>query len=194
MTTVVVFSAFSQWINQMYITPANPTTSDNISFFYNASFPSMGCNLQFSEVIFSGNTIYINTLHEQGMLPTICTSTQSFPIGMLSEGNYTVNLQISIPGNFTTGSFQFSVSGLVDVSDTEPGEMLHLYPNPVNDLLIVETTNMFDLIKMYDVTGRLVANFPFSDRIDLRTFENGLYQIVFFSEHKRVCRKIVFTR
>ncbi len=194
LTTAITFAAFSQWINQMYITPANPTICDNITFFYNASFPSMGCNLQFSEVLFSENTISINTLHEQGMLPTICTSTQFFPLGILAEGNYIVNLQISIPGNFTTGIFQFNVTGIVDLPDTEPGKFLQIFPNPVNDILNVETSDVFELIRMYDMTGRHVADFPFSDRIDMKNIPKGLYQLVFASDKQLICCKIVISR
>lgn len=66
------------------------------------------------------------------------------------------------------------------VLSTEDNELnkYKIYPNPVTDLLGIENLEFFDLIKIYDINGRLMKIINFSEnekKINVSDFSQGLY-------------------
>ena len=55
---------------------------------------------------------------------------------------------------------------------------ISLFPNPVKDYITIETNAVIDTISIYDINGRQIKLFEMiSDKIDVSTFEKGIYFI-----------------
>ncbi len=130
----------AQWINSIQINPPMPTTADSISLIYSADFPASGCDILGYLVNISEHTITINATHELGILTVICTSVQTIPIGLLPEGNYTLTLNLFIPGSNTSQSMSFNVTGPVNFTEqTTSDHSFQVFPNPSYDHLQIKT-------------------------------------------------------
>lgn len=62
--------------------------------------------------------------------------------------------------------------------------------NPKGDILIIETTNKIDKIKVYDLLGNLVANELNSKNINLNNLSNGLYIVKIYANNTSIISKI----
>lgn len=66
------------------------------------------------------------------------------------------------------------------IEDTE--NIVKIYPNPANDQLFIETTEVFSILRIKDYFGRTILEFSYKDyliskNIDLRNIQNGSYLI-----------------
>ncbi|GGZ74281.1 T9SS type A sorting domain-containing protein [Algibacter mikhailovii] len=69
---------------------------------------------------------------------------------------------------------------------------LGIYPNPVSELLYIDTDLALDAIAIYDVRGYLVLGVDVvSSSIDVSTLSSGLYFLKINSESMAVTKKIV---
>ena len=69
-----------------------------------------------------------------------------------------------------------------------------VYPNPVNDVLNVISAESIDMVKIYDLTGRIVkqaapnkANF----NVDVADLSNGVYLVKLNADNKEVTTKLI---
>jgi hypothetical protein len=193
-SAAVLFQGHAQWIDQFYIMPSNPTTGDDISLFYSASFPSTGCNLISYDLSIAANNIICNAYHEQGMLTVICNSNQTFQIGMLNEGSYLLVLNLFIPGNSASATLNFNVTGLVGLKEDVKENTTFIYPNPVNTILNIESADQFEMMQIFSSTGQSVALMPFSSQVDLSDYMPGLYIIVLQSDEHYTVRRIAVSK
>ncbi|MFM7024140.1 MAG: glycosyl hydrolase family 18 protein [Flavobacteriales bacterium] len=83
----------------------------------------------------------------------------------------------------STGGFNINwmdFSSTVGTSEIK-AELLHIYPNPVSDVLTINSPGALREISIYDAAGRLVYNQinPGSEfTVDVENFENGFYTVV----------------
>ena len=87
-------AAWSQWygsIDSMRVVPANPGTQDDVEILLFGSFPSGDCEMTDSSLAVAGQDILIEARHCTGMLTVICYATDTFHVGQLGAGNYTVS-------------------------------------------------------------------------------------------------------
>lgn len=82
-------------IVSLTVSPANPTSTDTIYVYAELMFPYSDCPLDNKGHSVNGNTILASTLHCQGMLTTICNTTDTFKIDPLAAGTYTFDLTLS---------------------------------------------------------------------------------------------------
>jgi len=55
---------------------------------------------------------------------------------------------------------------------------IKLYPNPVNDFLIIEQSNPFDIsVAVYSISGKKIKGYSNPKKLDVRNFEKGVYLI-----------------
>ena len=50
-----------------------------------------------------------------------------------------------------------------------------VYPNPVNNILNIQTSFVNYNVKVYDITGKLLINTFNKNSLDLSTYESGIY-------------------
>jgi hypothetical protein len=79
---------------------------------------------------------------------------------------------------------------------------IHIYPNPANDLLIVQAMGLIQhemLLNLYDATGRLVKTASIHQGstisyIDTKTLYSGTYVLEILSDGTRISRKVVLNK
>lgn len=109
--------------------------------------------------------------------------TQTFNMGTNFAGDAVLGaidfFSIDNDANFWIDNVVYSNGqklGLNDLSD----DKFSVYPNPVQDVLKINTTNSVDLVQVYDVTGALVLTTTpssISPSIDMSTLSTGAYMV-----------------
>lgn len=66
-----------------------------------------------------------------------------------------------------------------------------MYPNPVNDILIIDTSVKIDRIEVYDLLGQKVLTEKDSKYINMSSLQGGIYLVKIFSEKASIMKKIV---
>lgn len=87
------------------------------------------------------------------------------------------------------------VDACTAVEESEFAKSIHLYPNPANDFIVIES----DLIKgsnirIFDMTGKEVyqsINVYEKSRIDINAFTNGVYTIIISNENETAHLKFI---
>ena len=81
----------------------------------------------------------------------------------------------------------FRTSGIDDLVASESGK-LNIWPNPVKDILTVETPEMgynnYMSVTIYDLQGRIVKKETYTEKIDVSTLNPGIYLIILYSDSK----------
>jgi len=84
---------------------------------------------------------------------------------------------------FAPGEYKILTSVMLDIPNVAIDEIqkqeLNIYPNPINDFMMVENINSYDLIRISDARGQIVYELiPASnDKIDLSFLNPGFYII-----------------
>lgn len=73
---------------------------------------------------------------------------------------------------------------LLDVSTT-------LYPNPVKNLLTIDSKNTIEKIEVYNIQGQKVKSVINRNTLDLSTVTSGIYLVKVFSNNNLITRKII---
>jgi len=120
--------------------------------------------------------------------PTFGNSAISFWDNILKSTDNSVSstsfrVQTGKPGLELSGTMNFTYSN-VEVKTQEKID-LKVYPNPVSDILFIESEN-FNTIKLYDMLGRemLCKNGNDKTEINISHLPNGIYIVAVFSEGK----------
>jgi hypothetical protein len=180
----------AQSINSLQIFPVNPTTNDSVIFIGDVTFSSGTCNSKVLNHSLNSNMIYTNAIHCVGPLTYICYDSDTFNLGLLSQGNYTLYYQVDVgnaPSPCTPGivagpidSIQFSVN-LASGVDQLNSKEISVGPNPANsflDLNFKKAGNISKTISVFSLDGRLlkeiVTNQNF-ERVDVKEYQDGVY-------------------
>lgn len=70
---------------------------------------------------------------------------------------------------------------------------VHLYPNPTSGIIMIEglQQNKVESISVLDITGRLLVQTPFTNTIDISSFDNGTYIILISIDDEKIRQKIL---
>ena len=94
-------SSFGQfaYIDSIYVTPANPTINDNINIITETTF-NEGCLSDTKQLFIDtfNHTIDISLFQCYGVWQAICDKTDTFSIGLLPVGTYTINFTLYSTG------------------------------------------------------------------------------------------------
>lgn len=187
----------AQFIQQLTVVPANPTTTDYVHVIVDAGFPSGSCDEHSQMGGFVNASRYdASTLHCLGMLSFICYDADTFDLGVLTAGNYTFFVTVDagglpapctpgiVPGAFD--SILFSVTSATGISDPENPEF-SVRPNPATDFLQISAALAYGELFCYDAQGRLLWTRSVTDsqRISLTGMDKGMYYLQFVSEGTR---------
>ena len=82
------------------------------------------------------------------------------------------------------------VTTSVEVTDTDD---IHIYPNPTNDFINIESELRFDSVEILNTEGRLMFTSD-KKRIDISQLSSGLYYLVFKSDRQVIAKTFTIVR
>lgn len=109
--------------------------------------------------------------------------------------NDTISIIAIVGSNHTTFNFTFEITkqtqptGINDAF-ASPEPTINIYPNPVMKELNITSSDMSNLVKIYDMTGKMVFSKTITsvDKIDMSIYPKGTYIVII---DDRISRKIV---
>lgn len=167
-------SAFAQpaTIQSLQIIPASPSPNDTVYAVVTAMVSSMPCGIQNLQINTSGTQVTVDVHYQAGMLPAVCTTTDTVALGTFPPGQYTLTYNAtdasysqvfdSSTGNFTvlgctdpTSSFVFQTQNRTvtfqNQSQTQgPGTYLWDFDNGQTDTS-ANPTHQYGADGLYDV-------------------------------------------
>lgn len=96
----------------------------------------------------------------------------------VNNGNYTATLIASECGVSDTVQFDINIQTISN-EETLLTNAVHLFPNPTNDQVFIESAQTIQQVNVLDITGKTVSkNLPFlNGKIDLSGLQSGVYFI-----------------
>ncbi len=189
----LVAAAKSQVINQITISPTNPTENDTISIISNFTFYgncSFGLLSYITQV--EGSTITVIPFYCGHGDTTLCNSIDTFKIGIITIGNYSINIDyhqgsICPISGFDEIIAQFDTSltvvGSSNISDRSGRDgFIKIYPNPADDYILIDCENFLSApdfqLKITDAMGKLFFQGSIKQRqffVQSSTWDSGMY-------------------
>ena len=171
-------------ITGISVFPPNPTSGDDIELHIDVQFTSGDCQVDNKD--HNTNTFAITAYahHCVGLLTVICPTTDTFQLGQLPAGDYTVSFTLTsgyggpncspgfIPDD--TEQFQFTVSTSVGIQEIQP-EGDFFYPNPASNILFFKN-KLNHAARITDIRGNTVVNIRAGARnVDISHLSSGVY-------------------
>lgn len=184
---MLCIGATAQNITQLRTFPINPTSNDTVLLIADLQFNTTSCDLDTKSHQVNGNSIVANTQHCVGIAQAICNTTDTFILGVLPTGRYTVNLTLNTGGApvpCTPGivpsdndTMSFVVQTILGIQD-QVLPSFTIYPNPANDFIVLsdEYQKVVSSLKVFNVAGAVVleSDTP-KERIDVSQLTPGVY-------------------
>ncbi len=186
------FCSRAQWIDNLWVTPANPAVTDTIRVFAAVSFPSGSCFQSTDTMFVSPPVISAYSLHCLGILTYICKDTDVFVLNPLPSGNYTFTYQVDagsgpapctpgiVPGPVDSVIFHVGSSGMQEMNSLPCMQVLHSNGPGVYFLenSCPETADWPLKVNVFAISGQVVARINWDQdrqRLDLSFLEKGIY-------------------
>lgn len=120
----------------------------------------------------------------------------SFVVEDLEENTEYCYTVAAVNGNVESEMSEESCATTLEDGVEEQVSSVKLYPNPVDDRLIVETENIIEEVSIYTITGVMVHNEQITTyneqlTIDLSNFDNGIYFVKIKLDNGEILKKIV---
>jgi hypothetical protein len=130
----------------------------------------------------NGNNAAINTFNATGNVNLFCIDVDDVVNAMINWSNF-IDPQTSFSEDCAT---------FLGVDDEILNEGLKIYPNPVSDILSVESKLPLKKIEIYSILGQRVKeiNSGFSS-ISTNNFSRGIFLIKIYSEKGVTVRKLI---
>jgi hypothetical protein len=173
----LLFAQFGQ-ITNVQIIPANPTDADQVKAVVEVMIGSSPCQLDNYTNNTIGNTIALSNNYCGGMLPTICSRTDTINLFSLSPGIYNLNVNMAVGcGPYTLVdsalNYSFTVSVFSGINAVEKESIFSLFPNPTSNSVVnlqSNSTNTYSMIcynsvgqeafAMSNLSGNQIINLP----------------------------------
>ena len=193
----------AQNITQLRTYPANPTTNDTVYVLADLQFAYSACVLDNKNHQINGNSIYAYTQHCMGIAAAICYTTDTFKLGVLTNGNYSFNLTLAHGGGAVPCSpgwapsdldtLNFTVQSTLGIEDVvSPSFSVH--PNPAQDVIALSEAYhpIATSIKIVSIAGAVVyeSKNP-KEAIDVSEFAPGVYTMEIYHKTGMVAEKFV---
>lgn len=163
--------SFSQGMIQGFtIDPVSPTTTDVVKVYVDVMFPTMGCAVDNQGHSTAGSSTTGYAHHCLGMLSAICTTVDTFNLGMLPAGTHTFSLTLTsgLGGPPCTPGFApddnesttFVVSTAVGITEYDKNASSVVFPNPMNGKATIRIADYIQIknaeCKVIDMMGKTV--------------------------------------
>jgi hypothetical protein len=173
LTAIAISTAASAQgtITGFTVSPAAPTTMDNVYMYVDVQFSSGGCAVANQGHTTSGSVTNASALHCVGMLSMICNEVDTFNLGMLPAGAHVFNMTLSsgmggppcspgfAPDDSRNSTFTVTTATGISHLQNDP-DVISLFPNPVSTTAVIKITDRIRLenaeLKIMDVTGRVI--------------------------------------
>jgi len=162
----------AQFINNMSIYPANPTTNDSVYLIASCYFQSGTCNQKTLNYSIINEYIDCDALHCVGMLAYICYDEDTFSVGKLPAGNYI---------------YRYTVNAGFGFNPCTPG----IVAGPMDSLSFTVTSASG--INNYLYQELVIGPNPCSEFIELKCFNNEEKQISIIDMTGKICRQEIKT-
>ncbi|MBI2722053.1 MAG: T9SS type A sorting domain-containing protein [Bacteroidetes bacterium] len=197
----------AQFVNQtLTFLPSNPTTTDNIKVVSENQFGNTSCNMTSSTITSTNYKIDVTAYHNIGLNNAICYTKDTITIGSFAPGAYKLVYTIrhtSTNNQYGKDSLNFTITGPNGVKETEALQHLKLYPNPVKDVLIIESAQP-SLTEDLDYTLVTILGQELADKkskasilkdntlaINIKDLPAGIYFIRFNYKGQFLTKKII---
>lgn len=196
----------SQVVNQIIISPPNPSANDTISVISNLSYyGNCSFGLVHSYTYLAGSIVQITPTYCGYFDTTLCNVVDTFKIGPFPAGNYTINIEYHQGSVCPVSGFDaiiaqidtlLIVSGTSEISDLNSNSHINVYPNPSNGIFMLTNENASDIkIEIFDMMGKSVYafnNFRGMKEIDISELPNGIYIMNLVSDYFLLSTKKIF--
>ncbi|MEX2350110.1 MAG: T9SS type A sorting domain-containing protein [Flavobacteriaceae bacterium] len=106
------------------------------------------------------------------------------------------NFPIDLNGNMRLrnnaidmGAYEFSTLSTHDLNNT--AVQIALYPNPVNDILHIETEQDIESISIYTVAGQHIQTIENQNSIDLSSYTTGTYFVKTTTQNSSIVKQVI---
>ncbi len=179
-------------IDSIYISPSNPDDQTPIKLFLHVDLWASYCNpnmIPTGQIVQTGNDFKINRRFCSNGWTSSCVNIDTFSLGILPIGNYTITNLIytefcflSNPGPWGSCSYptvQFTVSTFTGIKETNIPRF-KICPNPSNGKIrISELDYLKDgIISLIDMEGRIIFQKPWNpleNVFDFGDLKQGIY-------------------
>lgn len=120
-----------------------------------------------------------------------------FSVGISANGGILLASSNAVDPNSITGIVNvYADSSVLGIENIDFENELHIYPNPVNEMLSISsrTGSLINNIKIYDISGRLVYDNPYSSlerNINMSAFNSGTYILELKTKNSSVFKKVI---
>lgn len=184
------------------IIPQSPTINDQVKIITKVTAPTMGVRVDIlHNVTQNPKAINLRTCFSESMLTAIQIYIDTFSIGQLPAGVYTINHKAFMSSAQQHCNVTDSSNAVLSFTVTAPqatglkenkNNSFQISPNPVqNDLYIKSSTNDLD-IKIFNASGQLVKHLTsVPSKVDVADLPKGIYFVKLKSaDSERVTRFI----
>lgn len=193
----------SQVVNSISIIPLNPVSTDTIRLISNFSYYG-NCSVGLVNVTIyqSGSNISILPEYCGFGESSLCNTVDTFTLGVLSDGNYTLNIEYH-QGTVCGGGFDsiissidssFQIGTLSNNSIRGSENEIHIYPNPTTGTIEMSTEFIVEKISLFDISGKETVIIMKDNRVDLHSLGPGFYILRIRSEKGELHLKKIVVR
>ncbi len=187
----------AQFIDQLSISPANPTSNDALYFIANCYFGSGSCDQKTLFLNINGFEISASAMHCLGLASYICNASDSFYLGPLPAGNYQLRFRLDVgigtipcsPGIVAgpTDSIYFTVQSTTGLQEIGIG-VLQISTNPTSSETIIKLSgnDFIGHFEIWNLSGVLVKQWKSDSKEILADFSDlpfGIYRLIFTSKN-----------
>ena len=165
-------------------TLASPNTPQNLTVI---AFVQNELRLTWDAV--EGATKY-NVYQFDELLGSI-SSTSVDIYDLASDTRYCFSVSAIVGGVESARSAEVCETTLKEESIAELTSSINVYPNPVNDVLFIETEVEINEVVVYDVYGRQQVNMTTGQQVDVANLNSGIYFVKVVTENGEVVKRFV---
>lgn len=175
------------------IIPQSPTPSDIVKIVTRVTTPNQGIIVDLiHDVTHNPKEITLRPCYWQGMLTAIQTHIDTFLVGQLQAGVYTIKHKAymsttqqhctKVDSNMVVSTL--TVGGLTAGIQTLEQSGISIYPNPVNDRLFLKGFQNNPEAEIYSMDGRLVGLVKADETgaLNLAFLARGIYVLRFVNQ------------
>lgn len=195
----------AQTVQNISVYPPVPSENDQIKIIAEISFSSGPCNDHQQQFSINGNSINAFAMHCLGMLSVICTYTDTFSIGTLSQGNYKFYFNVDngfgpspcspgiVPG--PSDSMSFTVTAPAVVKEMNAANTSIQYLQGSNKIMMHFASPVNNgKACLYNATGQLLQKVNLKGNqqsIATTGLPEGLYILELSSEQGRLTKRLL---
>ncbi len=193
---------FSQYIPDLQLTQ---NSTNQIKAHLKVYLPAVGNYLSYTTEI-SGNVIVLNACYYMIGAGAPQDLQNDFYID-IPNGNYSLKVNLFISSDETicdyhsledsvTINFTRPIQGVVSLETSEIKKSdLQLFPNPGKDVINIDSSEKYDELKIYDVSGKIALSIQNpGDEINVSKLSNGIYFVELSNDKGKQRKKLIIQK